>query len=93
MTFFNLKANGSKNKKDNKPVIIPKEPPVLMNQLSQSIILKRIALENKIYNKAKAKKKSAEDAAKDAKGGKKETPAEDAPAEDAPEEGEENQEQ
>ena len=88
-----VKANGSKDKNDNKPVIIPKEPPVLMNQLSQSIILKRIALENKIYNKAKAKQKSAEDATKDAKGGKKETPAEDAPAEDAPEEGEENQEQ
>ena len=49
--------------------IAKKEPPVQMNALSKSIVLKRIALENKILNKAAAKAKAEEEKAKAKEGG------------------------
>ena len=50
-------------------VIAKKEPPVMMNALSQSIVKKRIAWEDKYLSKAAAKVKAAEEKAKAKEGG------------------------
>ena len=75
-------------------VIASPEPPVSMNLLSQSIVLKRIKLEDKIYEKSKKKTEQAppEDA-KNAKNASQEDSGEEAPSENESEGGEENQEQ
>ncbi|MBE6362958.1 MAG: hypothetical protein E7054_04815 [Lentisphaerae bacterium] len=80
--------DGKKSTKYQETPIAQREPPVLMNLLSKSIVLKRIELEDKIYNKAKSKSKPAGEPSQDGENGEN-----DAPAEEAPEGGEENQEQ
>ena len=71
-----------KTKSPEKKIVVKKEPPVLMNQLSKSIVEKRIKLEDKIASEAKAKQAAAENA----EGGEKSAPK----GGDEPSEGGEN---